>query len=158
MATRKYVEQLERVRRFLVRFEALGTGVEHTQHSGNYEDDVYSFFQNCYHLKDWIKNDPYCANWSDVEAMINGSQYLQICADLCNAQKHLSLTRSRSSQSPQFDGGTMRLNIMEGGGPTVVQIALSYNVSTTSLGRVDALDLARKCMAAWESFVSANDP
>lgn len=158
LATKKYVEQLVRIKRLLARFEALGRGVEHTQASPNYDDDVYSFFQNCYHLKDWIKNDPYCAAWPNVEVLINSNQDLQLCADLCNAQKHLSLTSSRSGQNPQFDGGLTKLDITEGGGPTTVRIAVSYNVTTTGAGTIDALTLARRCVGAWESFVAANDP
>ncbi len=156
--TKKYTEQLERVKRLLHRFERLGTGISHEQHSANYDDDVYSFFQNCYHLKDWIKNDPYCASWPSVETLINTNQDLQLCADLCNAQKHLTLTKSRSGQNPQFDGGTIKLNITEGGGPATVEIAISYSVITANVGTVDALDLARRCVQSWENFIVANDP
>ena len=64
MATKKYIEQFLRVKRYLERFARLNAGVDHTQASPNYDDDVYSFFQNCHHLKDWIKkNDPNCAAW-----------------------------------------------------------------------------------------------
>jgi hypothetical protein len=24
----------------------------------DYQDDVWAFFQNCWHLKDWVKHDP----------------------------------------------------------------------------------------------------
>jgi hypothetical protein len=27
------------------------------------KDELYSFFQNCYHLKDWLKNDPHAARF-----------------------------------------------------------------------------------------------
>lgn len=158
MTTKKYVEQLERVKRLLHRFERLGAGIDHAQHSANYDDDVYSFFQNCYHLKDWIKNDPYCTGWPSVETLINTNQDLQLCADLCNGQKHLALTSSRSGQNPQFDSVAIKLNITEGGGPATVQIAISYTVTTENLGAVDALDLARRCVQTWESFIVANDP
>lgn len=157
MVTKKYVEQFERVNRLLCRFVALEQGIDHTHHSASYDDDVHSFFQNCYHLKDWIKNDPYCAGWKDVETHINANQDLQLCADLCNAQKHLKLTSQRSGQNPQFGGSHMRLNITEGGGPTTVKIAVSYSVDTTSAGTIDALDLAKRCVTAWKDFIEANE-
>src|SRR5258708_1539825 len=45
-------EQLERVVRFLARLQ------NHDRPKHDYEDDLWAFFQNCWHLKDWIKNDP----------------------------------------------------------------------------------------------------
>ena len=54
----KYQEQLERVRRYYGRFKKLNGGMEHIAPSDMYIDDIYSFFLNCYHLKDWLKNDP----------------------------------------------------------------------------------------------------
>lgn len=158
MPTKMYVEQFERVKRLLRRFKALGQGIDHTQHSANYDDDVHSFFQNCYHLKDWIKNDPYCKAWPSVEAYINENQDLQLCADLCNAQKHLKLTSPRSGQNPQFGGSHTRLSIGGGSGLSSVQIANSYSVDTQSAGTIDALTLGQRCVNAWEDFIAANDP
>ena len=60
-----------------------------------YEDDVWNFFQNAWHLKDWVKNDSELeqryrdAVGDDVSAI----EVLQICADLANRSKHLRLTR-----------------------------------------------------------------
>jgi hypothetical protein len=154
--TAKYVEQLERAKRYLKRFSDINTGISHTKASQNYDDDVYAFFQNCYHLKDWIKNDPYCNNWSDVEGFINSNADLKICADLCNGLKHLQLTRPRSTESPQFSGNHISLNINETlGGSTEVDIAISYKIATTS-GDIDAFELAKKCVTAWESFIASN--
>lgn len=152
----KYVEQLERTKRYLKRFSDINTGIPHSQTSQNYDDDVYAFFQNCYHLKDWIKNDPSCSKWSSVETFINSNCDLQICADLCNGLKHLQLTKPRSTQSPQFSGGNISLNISEGlSGPTEIGITISYRITTAS-GDIDAFDLARNCVSTWESFVANN--
>ncbi|MEI6117224.1 MAG: hypothetical protein WCP99_22000 [Burkholderiales bacterium] len=159
MVSKRYVEQLERARRCLRRFEALCAGIAHTKDAVNYDDDVYAFFQNCYHLKDWIKNDPYCSKWPNPEKLIDNDQNLQICADLCNAQKHLKLTRPpRSAQNPQFAGRGLKLAIDDRGGSTTVGIAISYNVTTDNFGTIDALVLAKDCMTAWENYISANDP
>jgi hypothetical protein len=47
-----YRHQLDRVRRFLDRVEwAHASDVE-------FQDMMWVFFQNCWQLKDWIKNDP----------------------------------------------------------------------------------------------------
>lgn len=154
----KYVEQLERTKRYLKRFSDITNGIPHTQASRGYEDDVYAFFQNCYHLKDWIKNDPYCNKWNDVEKFINSNKDLQICADLCNGLKHLQLKNSRSAEDPQFSGGYTHLDIRDGpseGTSEVVRIAMSFTVTTTS-GDIDAFDLGKKCVSAWENYIANN--
>ena len=47
-----YQEQLKRVERWLSRIR------HSSKHDRNqYEDFLWAFFQNCWHLKDWIMND-----------------------------------------------------------------------------------------------------
>ena len=53
----KYEEQFKRVNRWYDRFKKLNSGKEHTRNTDFEADDVHAFFINCYHLKDWIKND-----------------------------------------------------------------------------------------------------
>jgi len=50
-------DQWERLERFYKRFEDIDKGRIHNMESSNYEDEVYTFFIFCYHLKDWIKQD-----------------------------------------------------------------------------------------------------
>lgn len=160
MTSKEYVEQWQRVKRYHDRFERLSAGIEHTEASPHYDDDVYAFFQNCYHLKDWIKNDPFCVGWPSVESLVNSDPDLQLCADLCNGQKHLKLTTHRSNENPQFQGKSINLNINEGlgTGTAEVKIAMTYNVVTTNRGTIDALALARDCVNAWNTYITANDP
>jgi len=47
-----YLEQFRRVKRFLKRIG------NQDRDATKYDDDLWGFFQNCWHLKDWIKNDP----------------------------------------------------------------------------------------------------
>ncbi|MCR6631387.1 MAG: hypothetical protein NVV74_15820 [Magnetospirillum sp.] len=152
-----YKEQFERVKRHLSRFDKIDSGQSHDKASDYHKDDVYSFFQNCYHLKDWIKNDPSCSG-VDVEAFINSTPDLQICADICNGTKHLTLSRPRSTESPTFTGQHIRLNIQDGFGVTEkIDISIKYTISTNS-GDIDAFDLAKRCVAHWGGFISANCP
>ena len=61
-----YIEQIRRIERFLQRIDPPskdhGSQVE-------YEDNLWSFFQNAWHLKDWIKNDPLIKT-IDIEKII----------------------------------------------------------------------------------------
>jgi len=138
------------MKRYFVRFKEINDGRGHSQPSLYYDDDVYAFFQNCYYLKDWIKNDPACSSWSSIEGMINKNKDLSICADLCNALKHLILkNKPRSTVNPNFAGGKITLKI-DG-----FNISKKYIVST-STGDIDAFELAKRCVNAWEQYISAN--
>jgi hypothetical protein len=61
MNAKSYREQYDRMIRFLKLLEEVYNGIEHGADQGHdseyYRDRVHSFFQNCYHLKDWVKND-----------------------------------------------------------------------------------------------------
>ena len=96
-------QQFDRVTRWYDRFAQIDSGKVHNMATDSYEDEVYSFFLNCYHLKDWIINDPSVSvAQTTVESFINCSQELSLCADICNGLKHLVLKRSRSGKSPKF--------------------------------------------------------
>jgi len=149
----KYLEQYKRVRRWWTRLESLDRGRVHEVESENYVDEIYAFFLNCYHLKDWIKNDPEVSTTvqQQVEDHINRNRSLKLCADLCNSLKHLVLTKKqRSGEGPAFGKKDYALKL--GGGRA--RIALNYQVDTTG-GPVDAFQLASDCVEAWEDFLSA---
>jgi hypothetical protein len=84
------LKQWERVKRALLRIEN-----NKNRQMDEYEDDVWNFFQNCWHLKDWIKNDTAIdsVHREPVECDVKKVDELVICADLCNRSKHLKLTR-----------------------------------------------------------------
>ncbi len=145
----KYPEQLARVKRWYARFEEIAKGRLHDQDSEHYRDVTYAFFMNCYHLKDWIKNDCTAGTRAQtVESFIDGSSEMSLCADICNAHKHLVLTSSRSGQNPQR--GPTRYEVGLDSAPAT--IAVQYTIDTAS-GPVDAFSLATKCVAAWEKWL-----
>src|SRR5580700_4784964 len=129
-----YREQYERMIRWYDRFKDINQGRLHTVASENYVDEIYAFFLNCYHLKDWIRNDPNApqAVQQMVEKHINANRPLRLCADICNSLKHLRLDPRfppRSGENPTL--GSKRFEVDLGPGiPT--SIALKYNVDTDS--------------------------
>ena len=150
MAT-QYREQYDRVRRWHARFEQLDKGRPHDAVSDNYVDEIYAFFLNCYHLKDWIKHDSSVPTvvQGQVEGYINSNRALQLCADISNSLKHLAPLRTpRSAEHPTF--GKKGYALALGGGPAV--ISLKYEVATVS-GVIDAFTLATDCVAAWDAFL-----
>ena len=142
-------EQIARLARYFRRFKEYEAGLPaDTGVSPEHKDLVYAFFLNCYHLKDWIKADPALAALGDVEAFINSSPELRLCADICNASKHFELTRPRSNENPEV--GIPNLVV---GNKAVV---LRYEIATSS-GEVDSFELAEACMAAWSKFLRFDD-
>lgn len=119
-------------------------------HSESYRDDLYTFFLNCYHLKDWLKNDSaFQINGGIVEGYINQNEDLQICADICNAHKHLFLNSHRSTQSPSVGGQNIDLKL--GAGDPEISIKF---VIDTATGPRDGYELATSCLKLWESFIA----
>lgn len=148
----KCLEQFERVKRWYDRFNEINSGRKHDHSSDYYEDVVYAFFINCYHLKDWIKNDESAgAVAMGVEGFVDDNNELSLCGDICNGVKHLKLTGSRSGQNPQF--GQRKFAVKVGGSETTISVKYSID---TSNGPIDAFDLATKCLGAWKNFIESN--
>ncbi len=148
----KYLEQFDRVKRWYQRFVTIDEGRQHTLPSDNYQDEVYTFFINCFHLKDWIKYDESVgAAAAKVEDFINANKELNLCRDICHGIKHLKLENPRSGQDPQFGQRKFYLQV---GGPETT-ISARYTIDTSS-GPVDAFELATKCLKAWENFILSN--
>jgi hypothetical protein len=116
----------------------------------HYLDDIYCFFMNCYHLKDWLINDTkFPASQDDIENFVNSNIELQICADICNSHKHFKLKRSRSNKNPKVHRVDSIFKISGKG----LQMGTKFIIET-STGILDTFDLATKCKNLWEDFIS----
>jgi hypothetical protein len=59
-------------------------------------DDFYAFFICCFHLKDWLKNDPGldASIGREAERLVNTRTVaFRLCADVTNGSKHFSFDR-----------------------------------------------------------------
>ena len=83
--------QFGRVQRALSKLEKAGNEYAYDIHS----DDVRSFFENCWHLKDWIGNDDALPQNTRTAIVREADQTesLKFCADLANGSKHLKLNK-----------------------------------------------------------------
>jgi hypothetical protein len=54
----RWEEQWKRINRWFERFSQTARGRDHDRESDAYQDEAHAFFLNCFHLKDWLKNDP----------------------------------------------------------------------------------------------------
>jgi len=149
---KKYEEQFERVKRWYNRFFEITFGMAHKRNTEFYQDEVYAFFINCYHLKDWIINEKSVKNKNKkqkLEDFINNNECMSLCADICNGLKHLELSRNiRTGIQPEFKDRKFELEL----GGAEAKIVVKYNI-ITSKGNKDAFLLATDCKEKWEEFI-----
>jgi hypothetical protein len=133
------------VRRYLDRIE------NQSRDSTEYDDDLWSFFQSCWHLKDWVKNDPEVPDElrRSIEDIVQGYSNIIVCADLANRTKHLELSRPRVGA--EFTQRNVTVCI---GTPTT---STSEHIITLGDGtKVVALDVARKAVDEWRTIFEAH--
>jgi hypothetical protein len=123
----------------------------HERESDAYQDEVYAFFLNCYHLKDWLKRDPStAASVGDIESYISRSSNLSLCADLANASKHLELTSARTDADTAVGRRHYSLGL---GNATPTTLSVRYEV-TAGPNTYDAFELATRCITEWETYLT----
>jgi hypothetical protein len=145
-----WAQQWSRVERWYLRFSETNSGRRHDRESDYYQDEAYAFFQNAYHLKDWLKNDPNSsAIVSDIEQVISQSRNLSLCADLCNGSKHLRLDRPRASADTKIGQRHFSVGLSE---PQT--ISARYVVESAGAS-YDAFAVAGGCMQEWRAYLSA---
>ena len=152
-----YQQQYARVRRYYNRFQALNSGSASIQTPGaDRFDDVLSFFMHCYHLKDWLKNDPnYKRSNEEIEEYVNSNPDLALVADICNGIKHLKLNRrTHSGIEPRIEHQELSIELgpgVEDGKPNML---VRVKITITHGGKkIDAFEIASKAYNAWKKFV-----
>lgn len=133
-----------------------------------YEDDILKFFQECYAIKDWIKNDKDIdpSITGSVESAVSQSQYLTICSGIANTTKHLSLDQSKRSH---YKGQLILMQeltiIPPDGGSTVKSLIKKQINSNGSLteecvcgnAQVEYVDLKQKVTSISYSILDNED-
>ena len=144
-----YVQQLHRVRRFGERIRA------QNRERVSYEDDLWSFFQNCWHLKDWLKNDPSIPTGirSCVENDVKAFEALMICADLANRSKHLLLSNARRDANVAGREIVVVVTECVGGGSSSNSQTWDYVVTLGDGTTRKALNVADSAIRAWETLL-----
>lgn len=152
----RWREQYYRVKRWHVRLaEAEAVDERHL-------DDLYAFFVCCFHLKDWLKADPTLdpAVGGAAEGLVNGNEWLALCADLANGSKHLVLTKQVRVES-RLHLDWIELTLFDPSSPSdeedpVVPMVRAVPVVRRFEGEVvaRALSVADLCVQVWDSFLA----
>jgi hypothetical protein len=122
-------------------------------------DDFYAFFVICYHLKDWLKNDPAVRQrlpdiGKIVEAFVDEKLPLRLCADLANGVKHLVRDKPKNVR---WDAGAL-LSVAPPAFQADAFDADSFQVSGEIVAKAagqrwDAEMVAGRCVAHWQNFL-----
>jgi hypothetical protein len=149
----------------------------------DYNDGIWHFFQDCYHLKDWIINDPSVdisikGKYLDkkhkeghkVEKYIIDNLDLSICADLANRSKHLKLTHSKGNIEADITRGNIIVTpstthfVLSADRKTIVsqysdpptKTKQIYTITLSDKTEHIVQDVAKKAVALWDEFLKAN--
>ncbi len=146
-----YRHQLDRARRFLDRVQRSYDDLEQIA-DVDFQDNMWSFFQHCWHIKDWVENDPQVPR-RVMEAIIQAvyqSKTLIICQDLCNGTKHLHL------KSPRAGAGARHMYVETNIAPEAGRYEIDTIVDDGSGNAISGKQLAVDCIEEWERILAAH--
>ena len=147
----RYQAQIARMMRWREKFRDINDDFQ--ERLDDYLDIAYAFFLNCYHLKDWLINDPGCTIPADqIERYITENECLSLCADICNASKHLRLDRSRSDKKPKIGSDDFFDTVLPG-----ERSRRTWWYIQTESKMYDPIELANECVECWELFFENHD-
>jgi hypothetical protein len=113
----------------------------------DYSDDLQHFFQDCWHLKDWIRNDLAAGCGTSIEAEVQRLMPLRVVADLANGSKHLALD-SRKREGAYVTQTDVTVHIAQER-PVEVVCRITLDDGTV----LDATDVVRDAVSAWDSLL-----
>ena len=140
-----WLTQYRRTARWYAKLKQFQQTAVETELSAEAEDCIYAFFQNCFHLKEWVAKSG-AATQRELDLFTSNHQELQICRDICNGTKHMSI------KQPSVDANfsTYReYDYLYGEGKpgaTTFRILIGGK-------KHDIFDLADRCMKLWNNFL-----
>jgi len=155
-----YPQQYDRMKRFLRRI------ADQNRDQMDYIDDMWSFFMHCYHLKDWIKNDPQTKSGvgHKVEDKITDSAPLRMVADLANRVKHFCLKpnmiKGNNANMASIGVTMMPLSLTlesEETDPASCTVKYRVIIKTDRGDKIDGLQLAEDAVKEWDKILKDLD-
>ena len=148
-------DQHARVGRWRRRLAAIRSGIPPDKSQAEALDDVYAFFMNCYHLRDWIIASALKTK-DEVDAFVRTDPDLALCRDICTGMKHFRIDTDKALSSPNWSTASMFTFSFPAGVAEIRPIPGEHEqwVFTTEGTSVDMFDLADRCVAAWDRFLA----
>src|SRR6266481_8171915 len=114
-------------------------------------DTILAFFQNCYHLRDWISaSRPDLTN--RLDDLFQSYFEMGACRDICNGFKHKRLTRPTHDRDFNLYIEYDYLEIMGGGGSNPIKYCAAF-ADGEGVRKFDCFELAERCAEAWRLFL-----
>lgn len=165
------VEQYQRVIRWYRIYEKInktsmliGSG-DKSQYFDKSLDDVFAFFLNCFHLKDWILKYTDIPK-DEVKQYMKDNPSLALCADIANGIKHarpdiedIQKHRPHSGYRPEIESAVSMdeesLAAAKRGKP--YQVGFLLVIHHKDDNKIDAFDVATECVCLWRKFLEKYD-
>jgi hypothetical protein len=133
--------QFKRMNRWYKRLQHAEKELEETgKLSVDDMDNILAYFQNSYHLRDWLKMEEVIG--SDIlKELFQTCEPLKLCRDICNGTKHFILNNPSVDKDLQIGRGALP---WEGKGYRFIRAAGEQR---------DLFELAHSCQQAWLDFL-----
>jgi hypothetical protein len=147
-------EQYERMQRSHTALVKRATGQINAS-SDEARDTLYHFFQDAYHLRDWLRNDEAGTDSHKSAASRFGRrEVLRTCADLCNGTKHYKLrTAWTRDVSTAFASQSVSVRPAAAGSGQPPRPAVHSWTIESRGSQYDALTVADDVIAAWDTLL-----
>jgi len=148
-----YEQQLARVERFLARISTPTTNRD------DYEDFLWAFFQNCWHLRDWIWYDSSIPQETRdaVSAEVEKSEVLLTCQCVANRSKHYELNRPPPRNARMLGGISVRIKeCSTNEDPDSATISLDYVLEREKGASRHASTVAKAAVRKWKRILARN--
>lgn len=149
----EYQKQFNKVKRWLKRLENFCIEKPDGDDFNDQLDFLDAFFTCCYHLGDYLKESQFFDKKEVVE-YIESNLELKVCRDICNKAKHLKYRK------PSIDSNLTAYKVFVGERNKLQPHLYHdweiwfYDKETEICHKVNALELARKCVTLWKLFIS----
>jgi hypothetical protein len=118
-------------------------------------DLVIAFFQNCYHLRDWLQScRPDCRG--EIDALFANNFEMAGCRDLCNGFKHKVLTKASLDADFNLYREYDHFGADADAGHNPIQYRVAF-AEGEGLKKYDLFDLAERCFQLWDRFICEID-
>jgi hypothetical protein len=112
-----------------------------------YDDDLHHFMQDCWHLKEWIMNDPSTGIGKAIELQALAYKSLRVVADLANGSKHLNRITHQEGAYVTSTNVTVHLGQAR-------PIDVSYVVTLSDGSQTSAEALVREAVDDWDALLT----
>ncbi len=121
------------------------------------KDYLYTFFENCWHLKEWLKHDETIKIDSKVIEVYAGrsGSAISLCGDVATVSKHLRVDDANRDKNAKLDEGMVYItsNLRKNG--VVSTVGTGANILAKA-GKLNALQVAENALEEWEEFFILN--